>query len=1180
MTSPTVDTAPKLADVSLDDKYKLDQTKAYLTGVEALVRLPILQHQRDQERGLNTAGFVSGYRGSPLGTVDQSMWKAKKYLDKHNITFVPGINEDLAATAVRGSQEVGLLPGSKFDGVFGMWYGKGPGLDRSIDAFRHANAAGTSKYGGVLAVVGDDHGCKSSTYPYQSEHLFMSLSMPILAPANVQEVLDLGIYGWEMSRYCGCWVGLKAITENMDSAISAEINPGRIKIKIPESFKLPNDGVNVRWPDSPLAQEERLNKFKIYAARVFALENDLNRIVINSKQAKLGIITSGKSYLDVMQAFDDLGIDEKLAAEIGIRVYKVGMPWPLEPVKTHEFADGLDEILVVEEKRSVMEDQLTGQLYNWPVDKRPRVIGEYDEHGHDLLTNLAELTPAMIARVIEQRISNYFCSETMKKRVEFINHKERKLAKPRKVSERNAMYCSGCPHNTSTAVPEGSIAGGGIGCHYMSTTSKNRPAHNYTHMGGEGVTWTGIAPFTETKHMFQNLGDGTYFHSGVLAIRQSIASGVNITYKILYNDAVAMTGGQPVDGNLSVLQLILQLKGEGIQCIELVSDQPKVYRHLKDNVVSVNHRDKLNIIQKNLRKTKGTTVLIYEQTCAAEKRRRRKRGLLEDPNKRVFINDAVCEGCGDCSVKSNCLSVIPKETEYGRKRQIDQAACNKDFSCVNGFCPSFVTVSGVDIKRNTAADIAMDLNDLPEPKKPTLDRPWNILITGIGGTGVLTVSSVLSMAAHLENKGIATMNQTGLAQKFGPVVSHLRIANRQREIHAVRIPAGDADLMIGCDLIVSASDDALAKLDVERSHAVINDTLSATAEFVHNPDTVYHDEAMKHSIIDELAKDNVDFFPATEVANALMGDTIATNLFMLGYAYQKGLIPVSAEAIFKALELNNVRIDFNKKSFMWGRKAVIGRKAVEDTAGVKKNRFTPLEEINDIVEHRYQDLIEYQDRDYAEKYRNRINGIIEAESKLVGGEDFLFAKSVAKVLHKVMAYKDEYEIARLYTDGRFQKQLAESFQATNKENGNRPLQAKVSYYFAAPLISKRDPDTGQLIKRKYGSYALPVMKLLSKFKHLRGSKLDIFGQTEERKLERQMIIDVNNTIDTLLKHLNNRSLLNAIEIIELALKVRGYGHVKEANYQQYKVRLIELLNTYTNGGIVMKFTEKDIDAAA
>ncbi|MEM7359600.1 MAG: indolepyruvate ferredoxin oxidoreductase family protein [Pseudomonadota bacterium] len=1140
----------KLREVALDDKYKLDKTKAYLNGIEALVRLPILQHQRDMERGLNTAGFVSGYRGSPLGGVDQAMWGAEEYLTQHNIKFVPGINEDLAATAVRGSQEVGLLPGSQFDGVFGLWYGKGPGLDRSIDALRHANAAGTAKHGGVLAVVGDDHGCKSSTYPYQSEHIFMSLSMPVLAPANVQEVLDLGIYGWELSRYSGCWVGLKAITENMDSAISAEIDPARINIKIPQDFELPHDGVNVRWPDSPLAQEERLNKYKIYAARAFALENDLNKIVIDSDNPRLGIITSGKSYLDVLQAFDDLGIDEKLAAEIGIRVYKVGMPWPLEPVKTHEFARGLDEILVVEEKRSVMEDQLTGQLYNWPVGNRPRVVGEYDEDGKDLLTNLSELTPAMIAQAIASRISKFFTSETIEKRVEFILRKEQRLEQPRKVSERQAMFCSGCPHNTSTAVPEGSIAGGGIGCHYMSTWSKTRPAHNFTHMGGEGVTWTGIAPFTSTEHIFQNLGDGTYFHSGILAIRQSVSAKVNITYKILYNDAVAMTGGQPVDGELTLDALILQLKGEGIKRIELVSDKPQLHASLADETVTVSHRDDLILVQKALRETPGTTVLIYEQTCATEKRRRRKRGMLADPDTRVFINDAVCEGCGDCSVKSNCLSVIPKETELGRKRQIDQAACNKDYSCTKGFCPSFVTVDGAVLRKNRAAGDMSTSPKLPEPAQPDIDQPWNVLVTGVGGTGVLTVAAVLSMAAHLEDKGVATMNQTGLAQKFGPVVSHLRIAKNQQDIHAVRIPAGDADLVIGCDLAVSATDDALAKLARNRSYAVINDTMTPTAEFVHNPDAVFHAVPMKESIGAELQEDRVDFLPATELASALLGDTIATNLFMVGYAYQRGLIPLSQEAIFKALELNRVAVEFNQQAFMWGRRAVVDRAAVEEISGVAKTRFNALTSLDDIVEHRYQDLVGYQNQAYANKYKNRMTDIAE---KLRGhdAEDKL-AITMAKALHRVMAYKDEYEVARLYTDGRFQKQLERQFEG----------KVKLNFHMAPPLLSKRDPDTGHLRKRKFGAYMMTMFKLMAPLKVLRGGKLDIFGYSAERKMERGLIDELNQTIDTIIAGLNAEKLQHAIEIIELVLDVRGYGHVKEGNYEQYQLRLTRQLKRY------------------
>lgn len=1148
-------TSPVLRDVSLDDKYKLDKTKAYINGIEALVRLPMLQYERDQERGLNTAGFVSGYRGSPLGTVDQAMWGAKEYLDEHKITFVPGINEDLAATAVRGSQEVGLMPGSKYDGVFGMWYGKGPGLDRSIDAIRHANAAGTSKFGGVLAIVGDDHACKSSTFPYQSEHIFMSLSMPVLAPANVQEVLDLGIYGWELSRYCGCWVGLKAITENMDSAISAEIDHSRIEIKIPAEFVMPDDGVNVRWPDSPLEQEKRLNKYKIYAALAFARENELNKILIDSANPRFGIITSGKSYLDVMQAFADLGIDEELAAEIGIRVYKVGMPWPLEPVKTHEFARGLDEILVVEEKRSVIEDQLTGQLYNWPVKNRPRVVGEYDEDGHELLTNLSELTPAMIAFAIADRIDKFYTSEAIKKRVEFIIRKEEKLAKPREASERKAMFCSGCPHNTSTAVPEGSIAGGGIGCHYMATWSKTRPAHNFTHMGGEGVTWTGIAPFTETKHVFQNIGDGTYFHSGILAIRQSVSSKVNITYKILYNDAVAMTGGQPVDGSLTIPDLILQLQGEGIRRIALVSDTPAAHSALATEAVTVSHRDDLILVQKELRETPGVTVLIYEQTCAAEKRRRRKRGTLVDPDKRVFINPAVCEGCGDCSKKSNCLSVVPKETEFGRKRQIDQAACNKDFSCVKGFCPSFITVEGGSLRKNKAASDLAGFPQLPDPEIPQIDQPWNVLVTGVGGTGVLTVAAVLSMAAHLEFKGVATLNQTGLAQKFGPVTSHLRIANTQQDIYTARIPAGDADVIIGCDLAVTATDDALAKMEKTRTFAVVNDTLLPTAEFVHNPDAVFHDEAMKESISEEIGDGQLDFLPATELAAALLGDTIATNLFMVGYAYQKGLIPLSNAAIFKALELNGVAVEFNKQAFMWGRRAVVDLAGVAEISGVKKQQFTALETLAEITSYRQNDLQGYQNQAYAAKYRSRVEQVAQQAAAKVT-EPHNFSVAFAKTLHRVMAYKDEYEVARLYSDGRFAKELKEKFAGDYK----------LKFHLAPPLLSKRDPDTGQLRKREFGGYMVTLFKLLAPAKRLRGTKFDIFGYSAERKMERALINEVNQTADLLLAGLSEDKLDHAVEILELVLDVRGYGHVKEASYQQYQLRLQQQLKRY-NGDI-------------
>ncbi len=1130
----------QLRDVCLDDKYSLSQTQAYLTGIEALVRLPILQHQRDQERGLKTAGFVSGYRGSPLGGVDQAMWKAEKYLSQHDIKFVPGVNEDLAATAVRGSQEVGLLPGSQYDGVFGLWYGKGPGLDRSIDAFRHANAIGTSEYGGVLAVVGDDHGCKSSTYPYQSEHIFASLSMPVLAPANVQEVLDLGVYGWELSRYCGCWVGLKAITENMDSAISAEIDPKRIQINIPTTFEMPESGLNIRWPDTPIAQEERLNKYKIYAALAFARENELNKIVIDSPTPKFGILTSGKSYLDVLQAFDDLGITEKMASDIGIRVYKVGMPWPLESVKTHEFSEGLDEILVVEEKRSVMEDQLTGQLYNWPVDKRPKVVGEYDENGNTLLTNLAELTPAMIAKVIAARLKPFFTSDIIEERIRFIEEKERILAKPRDVSVRQPTYCSGCPHSTSTKVPEGSVAGGGIGCHYMSTWSETRPAHGFTQMGGEGANWVGMAQFTDRPHIFQNLGDGTYFHSGILAIRQAIAAKVNITYKILYNEAVAMTGGQEVDGSLSLPELILQLKGEGVKRVELVSDQPEPHHSLADNVVTVSHRDDLDQVQKSLREANGCTVLIYQQMCASEKRRKIKRGKLIETKSRVFINDAVCEGCGDCSVQSNCLSIAPLETSLGRKRKIDQNACNLDQSCLKGFCPSFVTVEGAELNKPEARGMAK--KELPTPLKPSLEQPWNVMVTGIGGTGILTVTAVLSMAAHLEGKGVATLNQTGLAQKFGPVVSHLRIAEKQSDIHAVRIPAGDADLVLGADILVTASDDSLAKMHTQRTYAVVNDTVSPTLEFVNNPDTHYNVDAMKQSIEHELAQDRAHFLPATEFATELLGDSIASNLLLVGYAYQQGLLPVSAKAINKALELNGTRVEFNQMAFEWGRRIYLDRSEVQSIA--KLSQAKPREQsIDEIVDFRAKELVEYQNQAYSQQYRQIIQQVRQHDTKFENNNDL--SKAVAKALYKLMAIKDEYEVGRLYTDGRFQQALDKQF------SGKQTLH----FYFAPPTISAlfgaKANGTNVPKKYRFGQYSFWLLKLLARMKFLRGTRFDIFGYSHERKMEKQLLNDFKQDLQEILKELNVQNYSAAVTMVEAVMKVRGYGHVKLANYQQY-----------------------------
>ena len=1139
-----------LAQVTLDDKYTLESGRVYLTGTQALVRLLLMQRQRDALAGLNTAGFISGYRGSPLGGFDQALWKARQHLEAQQIRFQPGINEDLGATAVWGSQQVNIFDGAKYDGVFGLWYGKGPGVDRTGDVFKHANAAGSSRFGGVLAVAGDDHACKSSTLPHQSEYAFMDAQMPVLNPAGVQEILDLGIYGWELSRYSGCWVGFKTIAETLDASASVYVNPQRVRITLPEDFALPSGGLHSRWPDKPLEQELRLQQHKLYAALAFARANNLNHIVIDSPKPRLGIATTGKSYLDVMQALDDLGIDKQLAADVGLRVYKVGMSWPLERNGLRDFAQGLEEVLVVEEKRAVIENQLKEQLYNWREDVRPRVIGKFDEANEWILPSISELTPARIARIIAARIARFYTSERVQQRLAFLEAKEKALAKPRLILERTPHYCSGCPHNSSTIVPEGSRALGGIGCHYMATWMDRR-TDTFTQMGGEGVTWIGQAPFTETEHVFQNLGDGTYFHSGLLAIRAAIAANVNITYKLLYNDAVAMTGGQPVDGVLTVPQITHQLYGEGVRRMVVVTDEPEKYGGRKSELaagVSVHHRDELDALQRELRETKGVSVLIYDQTCAAEKRRRRKKGEMVDPPKRVFINSSVCEGCGDCGQKSNCLSVLPLETEFGRKRAIDQSACNKDFSCVNGFCPSFVTVHGGKLRKNTGAGSA-EFPDLPTPELPATDTPYGIVITGVGGTGVVTIGALLGMAAHLENKGCAVLDMTGLAQKFGAVVSHVRISDEPEDIHAVRIAAGGARLLLGCDMVVAAGADALAKVDHEATAAVVNNHQSMPAAFTRDPNLRFPTESMQHAISDAAASS--EFVDATRLATRLLGDAIASNLFMVGYAWQKGLIPLSHEAIERAIELNGVAIDFNKQAFLWGRRAAHDLKAVEALAAPQLEVEPVPMTLDDILARRKTFLSNYQNPAYAEHYAALVDRVARVEQALgLSG----LAEAVARNYFKLLAYKDEYEVARLYTDGEFQKQLAAQFEG----------EYQLEFHLAPPLLAKRDPVSGHPKKRRYGPWMLKVFTLLARFKGLRGTALDPFGYSEERKRERALIGEYEQTVERLLTSLDTARHALAMEIATLPEQIRGFGHVKEANLAKAKAREAELLAAYAN----------------
>ena len=955
-----------LRAVTLDDKYRLDRGRVYLTGTQALVRLPVMQRQRDAAAGLNTGCFISGYRGSPLGGLDQALWQARRLGESNHIEFQPAINEELGATAIWGSQQLNLFPGARYEGVFAMWYGKGPGVDRSGDALKHGNAAGSARYGGVLLLAGDDHTCKSSTLAHQSEYAFIDASIPVLNPSGIEEILDFGLFGWAMSRYSGCWIALKTVAETMDSSAAIEVDPERVRIRLPEAFAMPEGGLNIRWPDPPLEQEYRLHKYKLDAARAFAGTNRLDRIVIDSAKPRFGIVTTGKSYLDVRQALDDLGIDDAAAAEIGFRLYKVGMSWPLEGEGIRHFAEGLEEILVVEEKRAVIENQLKEQLYNWPEGVRPRVIGKFDEAGDWILPSSGELTPAQIARVVAARIARFHPSPRIEERLAVLEAKERQLGGNVVPFVRTPYFCSGCPHNSSTKVPEGSRALAGIGCHYLAQFM-DRSTATFTQMGGEGVPWIGQAPFTETPHVFANLGDGTYMHSGVLAIRAAVAAKVNITYKLLFNDAVAMTGGQPIDGGLTVPVLTRQLAAEGVGRIVVVTDEPDKYPAGADFAAgtTVRHRDALDAVQRELRTMPGVTAIVYDQTCAAEKRRRRKRGRFPDPPKRVFINDLVCEGCGDCSKTSNCVSVIPVETEFGRKRAIDQSSCNKDYSCAEGFCPSFVTVHGGGLRTPPQSDLDEGrLPPLPEPVQPPLAEPYGILVTGVGGTGVVTIGALLGMAAHLEGKGVTVLDMTGLAQKGGAVYSHVRIAQRPEAIHAVRIAAGSARLLLGCDLVVSASAEALATLAPGSSRAIVNSHEIITGDFTRNPDLSFPTVALQQGIGTATGRENAEFVDATRLSTGLLGDAIASNLFMLGYAYQKGLIPVSAEAIERAIELNAVAVAFNRGAFRWGRRAaldpaLVAAQALPPSATPPSHRLSAT--LDEVIERRAAFLAEYQD---------------------------------------------------------------------------------------------------------------------------------------------------------------------------------------------------------------------------
>jgi len=1128
-----------LRPVSLDDKYDLTQDRVLVTGYQALIRACLMQKARDRAAGLNTAGYLTGYRGSPLGGLDQQFMRAGRQLSQADIKFQPGINEELAATALWGTQQAELRGEGKFDGVFGMWYGKGPGVDRSGDVFRHANLAGTAKNGGVIALMGDDHTAESSTTAHQSEFHFVDVMMPILNPGGVQEIIDYALYGWAMSRFTGAWTALKCMHETVESTGVVDGSLDHIKLVTPTDFRMPEGGLNIRLADTILGQEARLHDFKRDAMLAFVRANKLNKIITSGgRNAKIGIITTGKAYLDVRQALDELGIDEVKCNDLGLRLFKIACVWPIGRQELAEFAQGLDLIIVVEEKRSLIEVQVREELYG--TANQPVCIGKKDEHGNWLFPVKGALDPNDVAICIGERLLRYSANDELAANVARLKTAQRALSESVDVAQRIPYFCSGCPHNTSTRVPEGSRAYAGIGCHYMAQWM-DRQTLGYTQMGGEGANWIGEAPFSSRDHVFQNLGDGTYNHSGYLAIRAAIASGVKMTYKILFNDAVAMTGGQANEGGLNVPQIARQVAAEGASRVIVVTDEPWKYPKDTDwpRGLTVHHRDELDALQRKLTTVPGVSVLIYDQTCAAEKRRRRKRGTFPDPDKRVIINDLVCEGCGDCGVKSNCVSVQPLMTEWGRKRTIDQASCNKDYSCINGFCPSFVTVHGAKLKKGEGIVEPSDWPALPSPSVPLINHPYGIIVTGVGGTGVVTIGGILGMAAHLEGKGIGVVDMAGLAQKGGAVYSHIRIANTPDDIHAIRVAAGGADLVIGGDIVVVGSKKVLGAIKSGNTQVLVNTAEFLPGDFTRNADYSLPTERLKRAITGAAGRDRSHFFDATRIASDIVGRAISTNLVMVGYAYQTSALPLSAEAIEKAIELNGESVTENIAAFRWGRRAAANPAAIQallqPKADAENDSLKLSQSFAETVDRRVAFLTAYQSARYARRYLDWVEKVKTAEANKAPGQCAL-SEAVARYLFKLMAYKDEYEVARLYTDTAFVERVKSTFDGDS---------LRLEFHLAPPLLARRDKVTGELKKISFGPWLLGAFRVLAKFKALRGTPLDPFGYTVERRTERRLIAEYCDLLREFCERLTPDNHHVAVALAALPEKIRGFGHVKQ-----------------------------------
>lgn len=1134
-------------EMSLDDKYTAREGRVFMSGTQALVRLPMVQMWRDRAAGLKTGTYISGYRGSPLGGYDQQLQRARKFIEPLDIVFQPGVNEELAATAVWGSQQLQLSPGAKKDSILGIWYGKGPGVDRCGDVFKHGNAAGTAPNGGVLCLAGDDHGCKSSTIPHQSDHAFAAALMPMMFPSSVHEFVEMGLFAIAMSRFSGLWTGMKTIADTVETSAAVDLSGEHREFVIPD-FKFRQGGPHWRWPDPPMIQDARFQN-KGQAALAFAYANGVDVHAFKPAKARYGIVASGKAFEDTRQALIELDLDDAAMQRLGLSLYKVRMPWPLEPNGIRHFAEGLEEVLIVEERREMIENQIKTQLFNWRRDVRPRVVGKYDEHERKALPFSDPLTAVKVAEVLAERLLMGDMDDSLR------GHIESQLAVLRARTQssnaheapvvRTPYFCSGCPHNTSTRVPEGSRATAGIGCHYMAVWMDRR-TEAFTAMGGEGVPWLSQAHFTDETHHFANLGDGTYFHSGIMAIRAAVASGVNITYKVLYNDAVAMTGGQTMDGDLSPERMTRQLHAEGVAPIYLVTDTPEVYDKGLAPGVILKHRDELDNVMLEIRETKGCSAIVYVQTCAAEKRRRRKRGLMEDPAKRVFINPEVCEGCGDCSVQSNCVSVEPLETAMGRKRAINQSSCNKDFSCVKGFCPSFVTVYGGDLKKPEGMGAAPD--GLPEPSVRNMDDgPVNIAVTGVGGTGVLTIGGILGMAAHIDGKASMVLNMAGLAQKGGAVISHVRLGQRPDDVAAPRIASGKADVLLAADDVVASGQEGVTLFSIERTVAVVNTAVTPVADFVRDRNFDFKAHAVEATIKKAVSEKSA-YLNFGKLARAVAGDTIATNIMMVGYACQLGVLPVSRAAIEDAIRLNGVAVQANLGAFGWGRAFAAQPDLVEKHMGPEIGEAeAPLDamSLDEIIAHRERHLRAYHSGRLAKRYRRKVEAVREALDKE-------HTRLVAIHYAKVLAPKDEYEVARLLTAPGFRAGLERRFDGD----------VRLKLNLAPPILGGEDPS-GRPKKREFGPWLFPVLGLMKRFRWLRGTLLDPFGKTEERRRERDLARDYEALIDACLAHPDADPIVIG-NVLALPDQVRGFGPVKMAGFARYDEEKPALLAALTS----------------